>query len=81
MPITDEKILSAFYKSSHILNLFRFVTDPETDGDNNRAERVIRKGVIIRKISNGNRSKNGARFLEILLSVMETFKLQGKNPL
>lgn len=65
---------------THRENLFRFVTDPEIDGDNNRAERAIRKGVIIRKISNGNRSKNGARFLEILLSVIEMFKLQGKNP-
>ncbi len=66
---------------THRENLFKFVTDLEIDGDNNRAERAIRKAVIIRKISNGNRSKNGARFLEILLSVIETLKLQGKNPL
>jgi transposase-like protein len=66
---------------THRENLFRFVTDPEIDGDNNLAERAIRKGVIIRKISNGNRSKNGARILEILLSIIETLKLQGENPL
>ena len=66
---------------THRDNLFRFVQDDEIDGDNNLAERAIRKAVRIRKISNGNRSKNGARFLEILLSVIETLKLQGKNPL
>ena len=66
---------------THRENLFRFAQDTEIDGDNNRAERAIRKAVIIRKISSGNRSENGARFLETLLSVIETFKLQGKNPL
>ena len=66
---------------THRENLFRFTQDPEIDGDNNRAERAIRKAVIIRKISSGNRSKNGAEILGILLSVIETLKLQGKNPL
>ena len=65
----------------HRDNLFRFAKDPEIDGDNNLAERAIRKAVIIRKISNGNRSKNGAKYLEILLSVIETLKLQGVNPI
>jgi len=65
----------------HKENLFRFVKDPEIDGDNNLAERAIRKAVIIRKISNGNRSKNGAKYLEILLSIIETLKLQGMNPI
>ncbi|MDI6642276.1 MAG: IS66 family transposase [Elusimicrobiota bacterium] len=65
----------------HRENLFRFVTDPEIDGDNNLAERGIRKAVIIRKISNGNRSRKGGRILENLLSVIETLKVQGRNPL
>lgn len=63
----------------HRDNLFRFVTDPDIDGDNNRAERAIRKGVIIRKISSGNRSRKGAGLLEVLLSAVETLKMQGKN--
>ena len=65
----------------HRENLFRFVTNAEIDATNNRAERGIRKGVIIRKISNGNRSKKGADILGVLLSVVETLELQGKNPL
>jgi transposase-like protein len=65
----------------HRENLFRFTTNPEIEATNNRAERGIRKAVIIRKISNGNRSRKGADIFGILLSVVETLKLQGKNPL
>ena len=65
----------------HRENLFRFVANAEIDATNNRAERGIRKAVIIRKISNGNRSKKGADIFGVLLSVVETLKLQGKNPL
>ena len=65
----------------HRENLFRFVTNFEIEATNNRAERGIRKAVVIRKISNGNRSKKGADIFGVLLSVVETLKLQGKNPL
>src|SRR3989344_2139024 len=65
----------------HRENLFRFVTNLEIEATNNRAERGIRKAVIIRKISNGNRSKKGVDIFGVLLSVIETLKLQGKNPL
>ncbi|MEK6818855.1 MAG: transposase, partial [Nanoarchaeota archaeon] len=60
-------------------NLFRFVTNPEVDSTNNRAERGLRHDVIIRKISGGNRSNLGARIHECLLSVIQTYKLQNKN--
>lgn len=65
----------------HRENLFRFVADPKIEATNNRAERGIRKAVVIRKISNGSRSKKGADIFGLLLSVVETLKLQGKNPL
>ena len=65
----------------HRENLFRFVSNPEIEATNNRAERGIRKAVIIRKISNGSRSKKGANIFGLLLSVVETLKIQGKNPL
>lgn len=65
----------------HRENLFRFTANPEIEATNNRAERGIRKAVIIRKISNGNRSRKGADIFGVLLSVIETLKLQGKNPL
>lgn len=62
-------------------DLFRFTQDKMVDGDNNLAERGLRKAVIIRKISNGSRSDNGAEILEVLLSVVETARLQKQNPL
>ena len=61
--------------------MFRFTQDEEIEGDNNLAERGLRKAVIIRKISNGNRSAKGAEILEVLLSIVETARLQKKNPL
>lgn len=62
-------------------DLFRFTQDKNIDGDNNLAERGLRKAVIIRKISNGSRSFKGAELLEVLLSVVETARLQKQNPL
>ncbi|MEK7867809.1 MAG: transposase [Candidatus Omnitrophota bacterium] len=44
----------------HRSNLFHFVTNPAVPATNNGTERAIRKAVIIRKISNGNRSEKGA---------------------
>ena len=61
-------------------NLFRFASNPEIESTNNRAERGLRHAVLIRKISNGSRSKNGAEITCKLLSVMETMKLQDQNP-
>ncbi len=62
-------------------DLFRFTQDGKIAGDNNLAERGLRKAVIIRKISNGSRSDKGAGILEVLLSVVETARLQKQNPL
>jgi len=56
------------------------VNNPEIESTNNRAERGLRHAVVIRKISNGSRSKKGAEITSSLLSVMETIKLEDKNP-
>jgi len=80
----EHKSIRTFRNSickKHRLNLFHFVTNPAVPSTNNGTERAIRKAVIIRKISNGNRSEKGARILETLLSIIETIRLQGKNPL
>lgn len=60
-------------------SLFRFVTDPNIDATSNRVERALRHDVVIRKISGGNRSRAGAKIHECLLSVVQTYRLQGKN--
>lgn len=61
--------------------LFRFVTDPEVDPTNNISERELRALVIIRKISNGSRSRRGANTSVMLLSIIQTLRLQKKNVL
>ena len=64
---------------NHRDDLFRFVDNPEIDSTNNRAERGLRHAVVIRKISNGSRSKDGAEVTANLLSVLQTAKLQSNN--
>jgi len=64
-----------------IESLFRFVTDSEIDATNNISERELRTLVIIRKISNGSRSRRGANASVMLLSVIQTLRFQKKNVL
>ena len=59
--------------------LFVFVTKPDVEGTNNRAERAIRPHVVYRKISGGTRSPIGTKRYEVLASVLQTFKLKEKN--
>ncbi len=61
--------------------LFRFVADQDVDSTNNISERELRALVIIRKISNGSRSRRGANASAMLLSVIQTLRLQKKNVL
>lgn len=56
----------------------------ETDGvepTNNAAERSLRHAVIWRKLSFGTQSESGSRFVETLLSVIETCRQQNRNVL
>ena len=46
---------------------------------NNTAERALRPAVIYRKLSFGTQSASGSRYLERLLTVSETCRLQGRN--
>lgn len=64
-----------------IESLFRFVTDPDVDPTNNISERELRHLVIIRKISNGSRSTRGANATAMLLSVIQTLRMNKQNPL
>lgn len=62
-------------------NLFRFVSDPNIDPTNNLSERELRALVIIRKISNGSKSIKGANTTAMLLSIIQTLRLNKQNPL
>ena len=59
--------------------LFTFLEEKDVDWNNNVAERAIRPSVVIRKITYGNQSTNGADVHKVLMSVSETCKLRGMN--
>jgi transposase len=59
--------------------LFTFLYCPGLDGTNNAAERAIRGMVIARKVWGGNRTWEGARTQQILVSVLRTCWQQGKD--
>ena len=49
--------------------------------NNNHAERLLRGSVIMRKITFGNRSGEGERNHEVIMSLIQTARLQNLNPL
>lgn len=60
--------------------ILTFLDIPGLPQNNNHAERMIRPNVIFRKISFQNMSRAGADAHETLMSIMQTLRLQGKNP-
>jgi hypothetical protein len=59
--------------------LFTFLHCPGLDGTNNVGERALRPAVVAGKVWGGNRTWNGARTQEILMSVLRTCSQQGKD--
>lgn len=65
----------------HQGDLFTFLHRMDVPYDNNFAERQIRPAVILRKNSQCNHSQKGAATQAVLMSVYQTLKLRGLNPL
>lgn len=59
--------------------LWAFIEEPSLDLTNNLSERNLRPAVLWRKISFGTKSSRGEQFVERILSVVETMKIQGGN--
>jgi transposase len=59
--------------------LWAFTENQSLDLTNNLSERNLRPAVLWRKVSFGNQSAKGERFVERILSVVETLKLQKRN--
>jgi transposase len=59
--------------------LWTFTETPGVDPTNNRAERALRFTVLLRKRSGGTRTDHGDRFIERLLTVRETCRLQRRS--
>lgn len=66
---------------SHKEHLWTFLGDPNVEPTNNASERSLRCGVIWRKLSFGTQSDRGDRFVETMLTVIETCRKQGRSVL
>lgn len=61
--------------------VWRFVVTDGVEPTNNHAERVLRRGVLWRKNAFGSQSAAGCRFVERMLTVVQTRRLQGRSVL
>ena len=82
MPVTKGKAITLQKRiNKYREDLIRFVTHPDVEFHNNRAERQIRPMVISRKVSFGSNTQSGARRHCVINSIVETCKLQGIDPI
>ena len=63
----------------HREHLWTFVQDRSVQPTNNIAERIVRQAVLWRKSSFGTQSQRGARYVERILTVCATCRLQGRS--
>lgn len=61
--------------------LWTFVDTEGVEPTNNAAERILRRAVLWRKSSFGTDSPKGSRFVERILTVVTTLRLQNRNVL
>ena len=78
----QHRILQRFVKrlNRHKNELLTFLYYPKIDSHNNHAEQQIRPNVILRKIVFGNRSPKGIENHNVLMSIIQTAKLQKLDP-
>jgi transposase len=63
------------------VSLWTFVRRHDVEPTNNAAERALRPGVLWRKNSFGTDSEKGSRFVERILTVVQTLRRQGRHVL
>jgi hypothetical protein len=73
----EESIRNRLWKQRSCL--FVFLDHRQVGATNNLAERRLRPAVIQRKLSAGNRTDQGARTWEVLVSLGETYAQQGRS--
>ncbi len=59
--------------------LWTFLDHAAVEPTNNASERALRHAVIWRKLSFGTQSPGGSRFVETMLTVIESCRQQGRN--
>ena len=82
-PNPNKRILKRFAKrlDRHKNELLTFLYEREIDYHNNHAERQIRPDVIFRKITFGNRSNKGAQYHSVIMSILQTARLNKIDPI
>jgi len=65
----------------HKAELFTFLEHENVSPYNNHAEQQMRKPVITRKVSQQNRSEQGAKAQAVLMTLFRTAELRGQNPI
>src|SRR5699024_55817 len=86
-----EELIRADYEAEEVTQLaekirnglgswLTFVTEPDVDSTNNRAERALREQVVMRKMFGGLRSETGVRIHETLSTMVATWERQGLDP-
>ncbi len=60
--------------------LWTFLEEEGVEPTNNASERALRHAVIWRKLSFGTQSAGGSRFVETMLTVIETCRQQSRSP-
>lgn len=59
--------------------LWTFVSNPEIEPTNNAAERALRILVMLRRVCFGSKTEKGLRFIERILTVVETCRKRSQN--
>jgi len=82
-PNPNKRILNRFVKrlNRHKDELFCFLYHKDIDFHNNHAEQQIRPDVIFRKITFQNRSQEGAQNHQVIMSILQTAKLNNLDPI
>jgi transposase len=80
-PVKANKPNETFAKhlQANLRHLFTFLRHPGVDATNWRAEQAIRPAVVNRKVWGGNRTAAGAHAQSVLMSVLQTAKLRGRD--
>jgi transposase len=66
---------------NHCTQWFAFLTDPDIEATNWKAEQAIRPAVVNRKVWGGNRTSAGAHAQSVLMSVLETCRRHSRSTL
>jgi len=82
-PNPNKRILGRFAKrlQRHKDELFTFLYEKGVDYHNNHSEQQVRPDVILRKITNGNRSPKGVQCHNVIASILQTAKLNKIDPI